>query len=73
MLCARAGGAVGPAIVGVLVGRHVGLARLFDLATIPLAIGTLASIAVTVIYNAHYHRKAAAPTGLPVAASEPQA
>ena len=46
MLCARAGGAVGPAIVGVLVGRHVGLGHLFELATIPLAIGTVASIAV---------------------------
>jgi hypothetical protein len=46
---------------------------LFDLATIPLAIGTVASIAVTVIYNAHYHRRVGAPTALPVAASEPQA
>jgi MFS transporter, AAHS family, 4-hydroxybenzoate transporter len=73
MLWARAGGAVGPAIVGLLVGHHVGLNRLFDLATIPLAIGTVASVAVTVIYNAHYHRNAAAPTGLPVAAGEPQA
>ena len=59
--------------MGVLVGHHVGLNRLFDLATIPLAIGTVASVAVTVIYNAHYHRNAAAPTGLPIAAGEPQA
>jgi len=73
MLWARVGGAVGPAIVGVLVGRHVGLAHLLDLALIPLAIGTVASIAVTVIYNAHYHRKAAAPARLSVAAGEPQA
>jgi AAHS family 4-hydroxybenzoate transporter-like MFS transporter len=73
MLCARAGGAVGPAIVTVLVARHVGLRQLLDLATIPLVIGTAASIAVTVIYNAHYHRNADAPTGLPVTAGEPQA
>ncbi len=73
MLCARAGGAVGPAVVGVLVGRHVGLSHLLDLALIPLAIGTVASIAVTLMYNAHYHRKAGAPAALPVAASEPQA
>ena len=73
MLWARAGGAIGPAVVGVLVGRHVGLAELLHLATIPLAIGTVASIAVTVIYNAHYHRKASEPAALPVAAGEPQA
>jgi hypothetical protein len=59
--------------VGVLVGRHAGLAQLFGLAMIPLAIGTAASIAVTLIYNAHYHRKPSAPMGLPVTAGEPQA
>src|SRR5215469_16975558 len=44
ILWARVGGAVGPALVGVLVGRRFGLAHLFDLAMIPLAIGTVASV-----------------------------
>lgn len=60
MLFARAGGAVGPAIVGVLVGRHADLRELFYLAAIPLVIGTAASAAVTMIYNASHHRVARA-------------
>jgi AAHS family 4-hydroxybenzoate transporter-like MFS transporter len=61
MLFARAGGAIGPAVVGVLVGRHVSMSSLFYWATVPLAAGTLASIAVTVLYRANYHKKAATP------------
>jgi AAHS family 4-hydroxybenzoate transporter-like MFS transporter len=61
ILFARAGGAIGPAVVGVLVGRHMTLSGLFYWATVPLALGTVASIAVTVLYQANYHRKAAAP------------
>jgi MFS transporter, putative metabolite:H+ symporter len=57
MLFARVGGAVGPWLVGLLVGRHVPLRHLFQLATIPLLIGTVASIAVTVIYQAYYQRR----------------
>jgi AAHS family 4-hydroxybenzoate transporter-like MFS transporter len=58
MLFARVGGAIGPAVVGMLVGRHMSMNTLFYLATVPLALGTVASIAVTVLYQANYHRKA---------------
>jgi len=58
MLFARAGGAIGPAIVGVLVGQHMTMSTLFYWATLPLALGTVASIAVTVLYKANYHKKA---------------
>jgi AAHS family 4-hydroxybenzoate transporter-like MFS transporter len=57
MLFARAGGAVGPALVGFLIGRHVGVKDLFYLAAIPLAAGTAASIAVTLIYQRYYQKK----------------
>jgi len=57
MLFARVGGAIGPAVVGVLVGQHVAVGSLFYWATVPLALGTLASIAVTVLYQANYHKK----------------
>jgi MFS transporter, AAHS family, 4-hydroxybenzoate transporter len=57
MLFARVGGAVGPWVVGQLVAQHVPLRHLFQLATVPLAVGTVASIAVTVIYQAYYQRK----------------
>ena len=60
MLFARAGGATGPAVVGVLVGQHMTLSTLFYWAALPLALGTVASIAVTVLYQANYHRKATA-------------
>jgi len=60
MLFARVGGAIGPWVVGELVKRHVPLRHLFQLATVPLVLGTVASIAVTVIYQAHYQRKVAA-------------
>jgi MFS transporter, AAHS family, 4-hydroxybenzoate transporter len=58
MLFARAGGAIGPAVVGVLVGRHMSMNTLFYWATLPLALGTVASIAVTVLYRLNYHKKA---------------
>ena len=60
MLFARVGGALGPAVVGVMVGRHVALRSLFYYATIPLALGIGSSLAVALIYNANYHRKSAA-------------
>jgi AAHS family 4-hydroxybenzoate transporter-like MFS transporter len=68
MLFARVGGAVGPWVVGLLVGRHVPLRHLFQLATVPLLIGTAASIAVTVMYQAYYQKKqpAAAPAAMAV-------
>jgi AAHS family 4-hydroxybenzoate transporter-like MFS transporter len=56
MLFARAGGAIGPSLVGILVGRHYPMSTLFDLAAIPLGIGTVASVAVTWLYHTHYHR-----------------
>lgn len=71
MLFARAGGATGPAVVGVLVGQHMTLSTLFYWAALPLALGTVASIAVTVLYQANYHRKAAAAT--PFAVGQPGA
>jgi AAHS family 4-hydroxybenzoate transporter-like MFS transporter len=57
MIFARAGGAIGPLLVSFLVGRHVPLRSLFYFATLPLAIGTVASIAVTLIYRTHYHKR----------------
>jgi AAHS family 4-hydroxybenzoate transporter-like MFS transporter len=57
MLFARVGGAIGPSVVGVLLGRHVAIRTLYDLAIIPLAAGTIASVAVTIIYQAHYHNR----------------
>jgi predicted MFS family arabinose efflux permease len=61
MLFARAGGAIGPAVVGVLVGQHMSMSSLFYWATLPLALGTVASIAVTVLYNTNYHKRAGVP------------
>ena len=61
MLFARAGGAIGPAVVGVLVGQHMSMSTLFYWATLPLALGTVASIAVTVLYKANYHKRADTP------------
>jgi MFS transporter, AAHS family, 4-hydroxybenzoate transporter len=58
MLFARAGGAIGPAVVGVLVGQHMSMNTLFYWAALPLALGTGASIAITVLYQANYHKKA---------------
>lgn len=63
MIFARAGGAIGPLIVSVLVGRHVPLRSLFYFASIPLAVGTVASVAVTVIYRNHYHVRRAVTHG----------
>ena len=57
MLFARVGGAIGPWVVGELVKQHVPLRHLFQLATIPLIVGTVASVAVTVIYQAYYQKK----------------
>ena len=61
MLFARVGGALGPAVVGVLVGQHMSVSSLFYWAAVPLGLGTVASIAVTVLYQANYHKKAATP------------
>ena len=60
MLFARVGGAIGPAVVGVLVGQHLPIGALFYWATVPLALGTVASVAITVLYNANYHKKSSA-------------
>jgi AAHS family 4-hydroxybenzoate transporter-like MFS transporter len=68
---ARAGGAVGPSIVGVLVGRHYSMSALFDLAAIPLAIGTVASVAVTLLYQANYHKRPDTLSPLPLAQTDP--
>jgi AAHS family 4-hydroxybenzoate transporter-like MFS transporter len=69
MLFARAGGAVGPAVVGVLVGQHMSMRTLFYWATLPLALGTVASVVVTVLYKTNYHKRAVPPAqfavGLP--------
>jgi AAHS family 4-hydroxybenzoate transporter-like MFS transporter len=75
MLFARAGGSLGPYLVGVLSGRHVPVGRLFVLGTIPLAIGALAAIAITVIYRAHFHMKSKSTAQLPVNSThlEPEA
>ncbi len=66
MLFARVGGALGPAIVGVLVGQHMSMSALFYWATAPLAVGTVASVAVTVLYQANYHRKSGAAASFAV-------
>jgi AAHS family 4-hydroxybenzoate transporter-like MFS transporter len=68
MLFARVGGAIGPSIVGALVGRHMAIKNLFYLATIPLAVGTVASIAVTVIYQRYYQKKPSVAVEIPVTA-----
>ncbi|HEY4212245.1 MAG TPA: MFS transporter [Steroidobacteraceae bacterium] len=65
VLIARVGGAVGPLIVGALTAQHVSLKNLFYLATLPLGVGAVASVAVTLIYNAHYHRVGADSAPLP--------
>jgi AAHS family 4-hydroxybenzoate transporter-like MFS transporter len=57
MLCARAGGSLGPYLVGVLSARHVPVGELFVLGTIPLAIGAVAAICITLVYQAHFHSK----------------
>jgi MFS transporter, AAHS family, 4-hydroxybenzoate transporter len=61
MLFARAGGAIGPAVVGVLVGQHMTMSTLLYWATLPLALGTVASVVVTVLYKTNYHKRADAP------------
>jgi MFS transporter, AAHS family, 4-hydroxybenzoate transporter len=71
VLFARAGGAVGPWIVGILVGRHYSMGMLFELAAIPLAIGTVASVAVTLLYQANYHKRPDALSAVPLARTEP--
>lgn len=69
MLFARAGGAIGPLVVGVLVGQHMSMSTLFYWAALPLALGTVASIVVTVLYQTNYHKRAVPPAqfavGLP--------
>jgi MFS transporter, AAHS family, 4-hydroxybenzoate transporter len=71
MLFARAGGAIGPSIVGILVGRQYSMSTLFDLAAIPLAIGTVASVAVTMLYQAYYHKRPDTLSALPLAQTDP--
>lgn len=66
MLFARVGGAVGPTVVGVLVGEHMSINSLFYWATVPLALGTVASIAIAVLYHTNYHKKLATPAQLAV-------
>jgi MFS transporter, AAHS family, 4-hydroxybenzoate transporter len=63
MICARAGGAIGPLLVSVLVGRHVPLHTLFYYASLPLAVGTVASVAVTMIYRSYYQVRRVATDG----------
>jgi len=57
MLFARAGGAVGPAVVGSLLAQNMSVNALFYWATVPLALGAVASACVTVLYWNHFHRK----------------
>lgn len=71
VLFARAGGATGPWIVGILVGRHYSMGTLFELAAIPLAIGTVASVAVTLLYQAYYHKRPDALSAVPHGRTEP--
>lgn len=54
MLFARAGGALGPYLVGILSARRVSARELFELGTIPLAIGAVVAIAITLVYRAHF-------------------
>jgi len=54
MLFARAGGSLGPYLVGILMAHHVPVSRLFVLATVPLAIGTIAAITITLVYWTHF-------------------
>ncbi len=60
MLFGRAGGAVGPAVVGVLIGHHLGVSGIFYLSAVPLAAGLVASIAVTLVYRKYYFKRAEA-------------
>ena len=57
MLFARAGGSLGPYLVSVLSARGVPSGRLFVLGTIPLSIGAVAAIVITLIYRTHFHLK----------------
>ncbi len=51
----------GPSWSGVLVGQHMSMSTLFYWATLPLALGTVASIVVTVLYQANYHKRQQTP------------
>ena len=57
--------------MGVLVGRHYSMGTLFDLAAIPLAIGTVASVAVTLLYQANFHKRPDALSAVPLGRTEP--
>ncbi len=59
MLFARLGGAAGPLIVGELVALKVPVRHIFQLAAVPLVVGTGASVAVTIIYRSFYQKKSA--------------
>lgn len=54
MLFARVGGTIGPLAVSSLLAQHVTQRTLFELGAVPLAMGTVAAIAVMLIYRAHY-------------------
>jgi MFS transporter, AAHS family, 4-hydroxybenzoate transporter len=56
MIFARAGGAVGPLVVGIMLGNKISIKGLFLWGTLPLAIGLVASLAVTLIYRRYYHK-----------------
>jgi MFS transporter, AAHS family, 4-hydroxybenzoate transporter len=68
MLFARAGGAIGPSVVSVLVAQHVAISSLFYWATVPLALGTVASVAIAVLYHTNYHKRA--PTAAQLAVGQ---
>jgi AAHS family 4-hydroxybenzoate transporter-like MFS transporter len=55
MLFARAGGSLGPFLVSRLSARGVSTHELFVLGTIPLAIGAVVAIAITLVYRKHFH------------------
>jgi len=57
MLFARAGGALGPYLVSRLSARDVPARELFVLGTIPLAIGAVVAIAITLIYRTHFQHE----------------
>jgi AAHS family 4-hydroxybenzoate transporter-like MFS transporter len=66
MLFARVGGAIGPKVVGVIVPQHMSINSLFYWATLPLALGTVASVAIAALYHTNYHKRAATTAPLAV-------
>ncbi len=66
MLFARVGGAIGPSVVGILVTQHMSISSLFYWATVPLALGTVASVAIATLYHTNYHKRAPTASHLAV-------